>query len=184
MNEFEKKLLLSKEEYDHLKEYFGHDGLTTSKLVIKQINYYYDTDDLSMNRQNTTCRIRFKEGEYKGTIKRHSIDFDHSTETDIAVYDGIIKNAFIDMGLTLKGELFTERRMIWKDTACEVVLDKNIYLDHEDYELEIEYEPMFEQDAARNFKKILNLLKTHIPSQRVQSKSERFFARYLSKERR
>ena len=64
MTELEKKLLLLKEEYNYLFRIFGD-----SKNIKKQINYYFDTDDFSMNKQNVTCRIRLKDGKYKGTIK-------------------------------------------------------------------------------------------------------------------
>ena len=184
MTELEKKLLLSKEEFELLMKHFGFDAKTPSEPIVKQTNYYYDTDDLLMNQKNITCRIRFKDGKYKGTIKQHLPGSEHSTETDIEVYDGITKNTFIDMGLNLKGELLTERHIVLKDATCEVVLDRNTYLDHEDYELEIEYAPMCEQYAARILQTIINLLKINLPSQRIPSKSERFFERYSLTERR
>ena len=60
MIELEKKLIISKEEYDYLIEHFGYDNQHCRKPIIKQINYYFDTDDLLMNAQNITCRIRLK----------------------------------------------------------------------------------------------------------------------------
>ncbi|MBQ7335743.1 MAG: hypothetical protein IJW92_04665 [Clostridia bacterium] len=52
MIEFEKKILLTKEEYDCLFAHFGQE-----KPRVKQVNYYFDTDDFLMNRKNITCRI-------------------------------------------------------------------------------------------------------------------------------
>ena len=191
MTELEKKLILSKEEYEFLIKHFGYDNTTPSKPIIKQINYYYDTDDLSMNRQNVTCRIRFKDGKYKGTIKRHLPNSEHSTETDVKVYDGILKNAFMDMGLKLQGELITERCIILKDAGCEVVLDKNDYLCHTDYELEIEYAAEHEKDAQTIMKTFKDMLirrngflsykedPTYTP--KVPSKSSRFFEKKKTK---
>ena len=194
MTELEKKLILSKEEYEFLIKHFGYDNTTPAKPIIKQINYYYDTDDLSMNRQNVTCRIRFKDGKYKGTIKRHLSDSEHSTETDVEVYDGITGNLFTDMGLKLQGELATERCVILKDEICEVVLDKNEYLGYTDFELEIEYAPSFEHHAERILNTITNYLanrvsirttkELHNSIREVPSKSTRFFERFSLKERR
>ena len=83
MTEFEKKLLISKDEYNYLMEHFNYENTLLQKNNIKQINYYFDTDDFSMNRQNITCRIRLKDGKYKGIIKQHSLNSEQSTETEI-----------------------------------------------------------------------------------------------------
>lgn len=189
MTELEKKLLLSKDEYDYLMELFGYDDSLTNKPIVKQINYYFDTDDLSMNRQNITCRVRLKNGKYKGTMKKHSSDSNHSTETEVEIYDGISNNAFTNMGLKLKGELITERCVILNDSNCEVVLDKNEYLGHTDYELEIEYAPAHEKDAQAILRVILETLmfrktflaykESYMQRQNVPSKSNRFFERRI-----
>lgn len=189
MIELEKKLLISKEEYDYLIERFGYDNQNFKKSTIKQINYYFDTDDFSMNRQNITCRIRLKDGKYKGVMKQHSHDSDHSTETEMAVHDGIISNAFTDMGLKLQGSLTTERCIILKNFNCEVALDKNMYLGYEDYELEIEYTPNHENDAESVLQIFRDMLwcRKYFPAYQksfskrpnVPSKSGRFFERKL-----
>ena len=180
MIELEKKLLLTEDEYSCLLEHFGK-----GKSSVKQINYYFDTEDLAMNRQNITCRIRLKDGKYKATMKRHTSGTDYSTETDMEVRDGIYENAFVDMGLKLQGKLVTKRCILMKDTNYEVVLDRNEYLGYTDYELEIEYSPDNEQDAYLAFRTIANVLlhrnstltlkdiTLHFKSTR--SKSKRFF---------
>ena len=179
MNELEKKLLLTKDEYTFLLDRFRNNS-----SIVKQINYYFDDEKLSMNSQNITCRIRLKDGKYKGTMKKHT-STDRSTENKIKVRDGIYNNAFIDMGLKLQGELITERCIILKDSSCEVALDKNEYLDHIDYEMEIEYAPSHEkaaQSILQNFFDILmrrNGLLSYSSSctqtPHVPSKSNRFF---------
>lgn len=187
MTELEKKMLISKDEYEYLMEHFGCENPLIQKTIIKQVNYYFDTDDLSMNRQNTTCRIRLKDGKYKATMKHHWQGSDHSTETEMEIYDGLDSNAFTDMGLKLQGSLSTDRCIILKVFNCEVALDKNMYLGHEDYELEIEYAPKHEQDATsilRIFKDMLLKRKCFLADQEsfseqssVQNKSNRFFER-------
>ena len=182
MIEHEKKLLLSKDEYEYLLV-----GLGKDKPIVKQTNYYFDTENLSMNSQNTTCRIRLKDGKYKGTIKKHASNANYSTETEIAVRNGIHDNAFVDMGLILQGNLVTERLILFKNDVCEVVLDKNSYLGYIDYELEIEYLPEYEQTALVALKVFFDLLQYKFPFltesslrkriENVCSKSKRFFER-------
>ncbi len=179
MTEREKKHLLTEEQYRVLLERFGQ-----GKPVFEQVNYYFDTDDLAMNRRSITCRIRLKNGRYKGTIKRHRTGTDHSTETEIEVRDGIRENAFVDMGLHLKGQLVTERHVIQKDAYCEVVLDKNDYLGITDYELEVEYLPGGETAAGETIRAIAEVLQcgTHVKRgsrDSAKSKSERFFRKLL-----
>lgn len=180
MIELEKKLPLTKEEYEYLLENLGK-----NKPHIKQTNYYFDTEDLSMNSQDITCRIRFKDGKYKGTIKRHTKAANQSVETEVKVKNGIYDNALIDMGLMLHGALVTERCTLFKNEACEVVLDKNSYLDYYDYELEIEYHPQKEQTANVALRVIMELLLYKYPFltaknlcarlKNAPSKSKRFF---------
>lgn len=168
-------------------EHFSYEDPFLQKATVKQINYYFDTDDLSMNRQNITCRIRLKDGKYKATMKQHSLNSDHSTETEVKIYDGLDSNVFTDMGLKLQGELITERCIILKDSVCEAVLDKNEYLGHTDYELEIEYSLKHEKDAQAILQFFCNMLtrkksflphkKCYFDSPNISSKSKRFFKR-------
>lgn len=190
MTELEKKLLLTEDEYDYLMEHLGYESPLIQKPITTQINYYFDTDDFSMNRQNTTCRIRMKDGKYKATMKNHSSGGDQSTETEMEIRNGLESNAFTDMGLKLQGELITKRCIVFHDDNCEVVLDKNEYLGHTDYELEIEYASEHEKDAQailRIFKDMLIRRKCFLTykeslkdSPNVPSKSNRFFERMSS----
>lgn len=185
MTEFEKKMLLTEEEYDYLMERLGNDEPLFPKSIVKQINYYFDTDDLSMSHRNITCRVRFKDGKYKATMKSHFENGDQSTETEMEIRDGIRDNAFIDMDLKLQGELTTYRCIILKENYCEVVLDRNEYLGHIDYELEIEYLSEYEKDAQTIYHAIFDMLarrkcflvykESLKKTPDVSSKSSRFF---------
>lgn len=189
MTELEKKLLLTKDEYDYLMERFGYESSLNTKPMVSQTNYYFDTDDLSMNRKNITCRIRLKDGKYKGTMKQHSLDSDQSTETDIEVRNGLDDNAFIDMDLKLQGALITDRCVILKDANYEVVIDKNEYLGYTDYELEIEYSPNHETEAYGIMHSIFDILIYNsststlkdiiVRNTNIESKSTRFFNRRI-----
>ena len=183
MTELEKKLLLTEDEYDYLMEHLGYESPLIQKPITTQVNYYFDTDDLSMNRQNITCRIRLKDGKYKGTIKRHAPNGDYSTETEIEIYDGLTDNQFTAMGLKLQGTLTTERHVIRKNASFEIVLDKNDYLDHTDYELEIEYNLKHKKDAQEMLAILCDILTSKKllladqDSSSFSSKSGRFFER-------
>ena len=65
MIETEKKIILTYEEY-----------LAVIMKMCKyaepviQTNYYFDTENLTMNRKGITCRIRFKNGKYTAEIKK------------------------------------------------------------------------------------------------------------------
>lgn len=133
MTELEKKLLISKEDYHTLLNHFNG-GISSSE----QINYYFDTDDLAMNKNNITCRVRLKNGKYKATMKFHFADSDKSIEKQMPIYNGLEKNAFTEIGLKLKGSLATIRTVLYKTDGYELVVDENRYLGHTDYELEIE----------------------------------------------
>ena len=140
MNEFEHKITLTEEEYNHLLMLLGSTPGST-----KQINYYYDTDDLSMNAQNVTCRLRFKNGKYQATMKVHMPDSYCSVEIDMPTPCCVEKNVFTAMGLKYQGKLITERTVLMKNSEFKIVLDKNIYLGVVDYEVEIEYSDSVKQ---------------------------------------
>ena len=66
MLEFEKKIILSPQEYDFLVRLQDQ-----SAEKIEQINHYYDTDDFALNRKGITYRIREINDEFTATIKNH-----------------------------------------------------------------------------------------------------------------
>ncbi len=176
MQEFEKKLMLSKEAYEYLRKNICQDACS-----FFQTNYYFDTDDFSMNKRGVTCRIRQKNGVYKATIKNHSVQkLDCSIEEDLAEKNYFDLNAFSSLGVHLQGDLVTERIVVFADNTCEMVLDRNIYLGTVDYELEIEYLLGFEEKATELLNEIISgLLRQGFAVSRDEmqsiSKSARFF---------
>lgn len=185
MLELEKKILLTEKEYIALAM-----NLCKSVPVLMQTNYYFDTEDYSMNKKEITCRIRAKNGKFKSTVKRHYTgDEDCSTEIDGEVKDYFDLDAFKDMGLILQGSLVTERIVMHKEKFCKAVIDRNTYLGFTDYELEIEYIEGHGDEAMHIIKdiakKISNYLKFYPAEEfltrigKSKSKSERFFERKL-----
>ncbi len=136
MLEFEKKVILWKDEYRFLKEHKYASGKTEI-----QINHYYDTDDFELNRQEITCRIREKNGSCTATIKEHHLKgSDCSTETSRIIKNRYDDTLFRDMDICYQGSLETIRSVYSGRHGITVALDKNCYLGIVDYEMEIEYD--------------------------------------------
>ena len=183
MLEFEKKVLLTPEEY---RELLALANGNTARIV--QTNYYYDSDQLDMNRQGITCRIREKNGRYKATVKNHRAeDRECSVENAKEVLGPLDDSFFKGMNVNLQGYLTTTRTVFYAGKGLEVVLDENTYLGTQDFELEIEYTC----ENANHADFVLRLLAMilHGPDKGggavdfcvrtrfSQSKSERFFER-------
>ncbi len=187
MLEFEKKILLSAEEHETILK-IKHNQFP----VQVQTNYYFDTDDFSMNKRGITCRIRAKNGKFKTTIKNHNLQQpDFSREEDISEKTKFDPKPFNAMGLKYQGELLTNRITLLKDDYCEVVLDRNDYLGYTDYELEIEYHEGCEiisqiilEHTAKSLidAGILNdVEELLIRAREPKSKSQRFFERKMER---
>ena len=135
MLEYEKKIMLTEDEYFSILIL-----MCKYEPMQTQTNYYFDDDNLSMNKKGVTCRIRAKNGKYKVTVKNHNAEHpDCSIEVDLVEkleFDPQIFNVF---GLYQQGELVTDRVVMHKDSTCEMALDRNVYLGHTDFELEVEY---------------------------------------------
>lgn len=181
MLEFEKKIMLTQDEYNLIIKRFCE-----CAQIQTQTNFYFDNNELSMNKKGITCRIRLKNGKYTATVKNH-IDTrsDCSVEinlTEKAEFDSQIFNAF---GLRYQGKLVTNRITIHKDSDCEIVLDRNEYLGHTDFELETEYSKESEEKAQKLIENIARCLGFNNGSTQVNeflarvgqghSKSHRFF---------
>ena len=174
MLEFEKKILLNEEEFSFLLS-----SIPVLSTVVQE-NFYYDTDDLSMDKSGITCRIRKSGKKYVATIKKHCFgNLNCSKETSIVAKNENDLTLFEGMNVKLAGTLSTERTFLFCNDKIRVMIDKNSYLNVVDYELEIEYSVLYEK-AAEKFIEFLELL---LPtsqgiSKRVNSglsKSKRFF---------
>lgn len=154
--EIEYKTLLNKQEYQSLLSLF-----TDTPLVI-QTNHYIDTPDQLIRSQKMALRVRTFKDAAELTLKVPEVvghfeyNQDLSPEETEAILqhqqfpDGEIKNLLISKEIPVEqlavwGSLTTER--FEKETAAGLVaLDHSLYLDTEDYELEIEVETA-EQEA-------------------------------------
>lgn len=187
MLEYEKKIMISENEYRDIIDMIG------KKITVStQSNYYFDTTDNLMNKRGITFRIRSKDGKYIATIKNHNCDnVDCSIEENISERTEFDPKSFDAFGLQYKGVLLTERIVIFKDLNCEMVLDRNVYLGHVDFELEVEYSNGNEAKAMLLLNSIAETLVVMEKLDNVNSflkrinaneyKSRRFFARLEGK---
>ena len=181
MEELELKYLLSHHQYRCLRD-FVENYFKYQLQNIKNVNYYYDTQDRFYLDQNTTIRIRETNGSLIGNVKIHSLNKPHSSE-ELPFEVERVPQCLTYQGKTLKcmGALTTYRYFVPITNGVSLCLDKNHYLGEEDYELEIE----FHEDHFIEAWKTAVLLTTVLghcydPDQCFQkstSKSNRFFKR-------
>lgn len=173
--EYEKKFLLTKEEYLKLIS-----SLCVNITPIIQTNHYYDTDNFELNDQGITCRIREKNNKFTATIKTHLSD--KSLEQSKIVTDENDISLFSNYNVDYQGKLTTHRTKLFCGDGYEIVIDRNEYLSTEDYELEAEYTNENEDVLTAPLKLISNILNIDINdfyarSTESKNKSQRFFDR-------
>ena len=188
MLEYEKKILLTEEEYTAIVNV-----MCKGVLPERQVNYYFDTDNLSMNKKGITCRIREKSGLFETTIKKHNLRHPEcSAEDNLVVTTTLNTKPLEEMGLSFQGMLITDRIVICIDAICDLVIDRNTYLGYTDYELEVEYRESSRGYAQVVLENIANLLvreKIKVAKEEVlgrvgqgKNKSQRFFERKMKEE--
>jgi len=159
--EIEYKTLLDKDEYQSLLPLF-----TDTELVV-QTNHYIDTPDQLIRQEKMALRVRTFTNQAELTLKvpetvgHFEYNQNLSQEETKAILqnkefpDGEIKNLLESKGIPVEqlvvwGSLTTER--FEKETAAGLVaLDHSLYLDTEDYELEIEVETAEQEENFHQF---------------------------------
>lgn len=140
--EIEYKFLVSEEQFD---KYFTLFVKKYDKTITKlQINYYYDTEGNTLNKNDITVRVRQEHDRLKWQIKRHTAKCGALLSSDeycgnLDSLPKIIKLNGIKEDLVLKGSLVTERRTINFGASGKLCFDYNVYFGTKDYEIEVEY---------------------------------------------
>ena len=172
--ETEYKCLLSVEQFQEV--------LSKCKMKLSfsehklQANYYYDTDDNTLNSEKITVRIRQQHSDMKLQIKKHG-EFNNGLSTSdeysgkIDILPSVMKIPDISENVILKGVLVTERQVFSFGINSSICFDGNMYLGICDYEVEIEVDERDTEDALS----IINYL--GLIQKPIESKSERFFRR-------
>ncbi|AYX89441.1 CYTH domain-containing protein [Staphylococcus cohnii] len=183
-NEIEFKQLLSKDHYQAI-----YDTYFLDTKPFSQTNYYIDTPNFDLKSHHSALRIRIKDDTYEMTLKVPAeiglmeYNFDTKVEPKLNMLiksqdlPQDILNQLLKMDvdvddLIVLGALTTER-IETEIHGNLLVLDKNQYLDFEDFELE--YEVNEYNEGLIQFKSILNQFNINheIPNNKVQ----RFFNR-------
>lgn len=165
--EIEQKVLLKEEVYKELiKKY---ENLKYKDII--QTNYYYDDELLSLRKRGLSLRVRYTNKVYTMTLKvpykrfKKEIsailskqEFENLTFNNIFP-NNRITNFFAANNIDLKNvkyltNLITYRREFKLDDNQLVCLDKNMYSDMVDYELEVESDSF--KNAKNTIKMILN----------------------------
>lgn len=141
-----------------------------------QANYYYDTDDNTLNSEKITVRIRQQHSAMKLQIKKHR-EFNKGLSTSdeysgkIDILPSVMKIPDIPDKVILKGALVTERQVFSFGKNSNICFDENMYLGICDYEVEIEVDERDTEEALF----VINYL--GLAQKPIKSKSERFFRR-------
>jgi len=165
--EREIKSLISSEMLENYKNILDSVAVSTN---IVQINYYFDTHDLSLNSRGNTLRIRQKKDslllqykydkqytgnekkckEYEKSIKSFSFLIASKDLPDFALDSSIY--------FTHIGTLITKRiDYLYNNTA--ISLDTNCYLGKCDYEIEVEFQ---QYEDAEELLKLLSIENTEM----------------------
>lgn len=169
--EIEFKSLLSMAEYDKLKTLFSH------VAPVRQTNHYLDSKDFKLRKKKLALRIRTFDHEAEMTLKVPqeigNIEYNVPLtleeaqqllgeksitcgKTDLSEIHDILQDKGIDLEeVTLIGSLTTIRYEQQLPIGL-AALDKNNYLGHSDYELELEVE-----DGVQGKKDFFDFLEKH-----------------------
>lgn len=181
--EIEFKNLLTKEEYEHLLNYFRVKPIQ----IIPQANHYFETPEGHLKKAMSGLRIRQIGDYYECTLKEKSSEHGH-LETTVEITkeqaDTVLTTGrfpfheitsrleAIDVPLNdlhLFGSLQTDRvELPYKGGL--LVLDHSKYLQQEDYE--VEYETSDEKEGVLLFQHFLET--HHIPQRPTDKKIARF----------
>lgn len=184
--EMEVKNLLTKTEFQLLCENFG----ITEDQFTWQTNIYYDTPEFSIRKKQASLRTREKNDSFELTLKQKADIGKWETNQTISRADverlkewnelpeGEVKSQLIQLFSKLPspiesfGSLQTKRAEIPYQTGT-LFLDHSVYLDKEDFEIEIEGESMEEVESLLH----ALLSQYDIPKRKTKSKIKRFFTR-------
>ncbi len=144
MLETELKAMLTKSQYEALKNIFSWDD------VKEQTNSYYIAPDNFQKKHGITFRVRTIDGVHTIQVKKHhpkqgALQIAEETEYVVDAIPQIFnedeteKYTGIRTVASFIGELMTKRNSCIFCDGVEICLDKSTYLETTDYEIEIEY---------------------------------------------
>lgn len=155
--EIEYKTLISLEEYRALLKEFDLEG-----NIFNQKNFYFDTDDFYLRKNDMALRIRHKGEIYKLTLKHPHEDgslYEDSILLSKEQALDMIKNGFIpkEYGINSKVVLKATQETNRVSTPYldgKLFFDESVYYDETDYE--VEYEASDLKQGLKTFKDFLH----------------------------
>lgn len=141
--EKEYKLLITAQQFKRLTEILGH------PQPIKQVNHYFDTADRQIQKRLGAMRIRSRNGRFLFTLKLRQSDdavmeyeleleSDSITQLTHPQIQALLNEHGIHGELQPIAVLTTWRAMV-QTADAEICLDRNVYGNTVDYEIEYEY---------------------------------------------
>jgi uncharacterized protein YjbK len=184
MIELEIKQLLTKEKYHEILKYGDFTPYKRKQQV--QLNYYYDSEGYYLYQNDITLRVRQIEDALKMEIKlslenkgTHKVKQELSKTLVELPVNIDLKQEFNDLALDIHASLIhslvTDRTSIIVNENIRVDLDKSCYLGVIDYELEIEFNDGFYEEAYQIYK-IFFTARDPVAS---GGKKTRFFEQYF-----
>lgn len=184
--EIEVKNLVTKSEFELLCQHL----LVTEDQFTWQTNTYYDTPQFAIRKEKAALRTREKNNTFELTLKRKADVGKWEINQPVTkeqvkklkelkeLPEGEVKSQLIELFSTVPypieafGTLRTKRAEIPYQTGT-LFLDHSVYLDKEDFEIEIEGESL--EEVERLLQALL--AQYDIPRRKTNSKIKRFFTR-------
>ena len=172
--EIEFKCKLTEEKYNDLISIFH-----CSKPIV-QVNHYFDTKNFDLRNQKIVLRIRQKGDQFKLTSKIKNDVGNDESHVFLTKAQGLemIENGFdaniINLNYFVKKITdLTTYRVSFPYKNGKLFLDKSLYKDTTDYE--VEYEASSYEDGEKEFNQFLE--EYNIPYVEMKSKIERAFSK-------
>ena len=185
--EFESRIMLTNDEYISVVYFFMK--LYPNQHFLQNKNYYFDTDDFYLKNQHITLRVRFiNDVKCELTLKIKGSNGDQEINDSLTFKQfellknegvfpiGNVRDYLLILSLPLNAykcltSLYNLRLEIKQEDHL-LVIDKNIYNDITDYNLEIETEDnvVHAQDVLSSYIKQFNL---SLGAQKYKGKAHR-----------
>ena len=166
VKEFESRIMLTESEYFEIVSRYMR--LYPNKSFLKNVNVYFDTEELDLRKRHITLRVRIiNDTRCELTAKIKGMNGDDEINDDINLIqanelikegkfpDGNVKSFLLTLPYTLdlykQIAILNNIRLEIENEDHLLVIDKNIYGDNTDYNLEIEA-----KDSIEKAKTLLN----------------------------
>lgn len=166
VKEFESRIMLTESEYFEIVSHYMR--LYPNKSFLKNVNVYFDTEELDLRKRHITLRVRIINDTWcELTAKIKGMNGDDEINDDINLIqanelikegkfpDGNVKSFLLTLPYTLdlykQIAILNNLRLEIENEDHLLVIDKNIYGDNTDYNLEIEA-----KDSIEKAKTLLN----------------------------